>query len=558
MAGILGKLKWIIGADTQPFEKGLKNTESKSKAWSNRMQSNIVGAMKRIGGAIAAAFAVQKITQFATESVKLAAEAEGVVAAFKKLNKPTLLKDLRKAVQGTISDVELMKQAVRASNFKVPLNQLATFFEFATKRAAQTGESVDYLVGSIIDGIGRKSTLVMDNLGISATELQAEIKKVGDFGEAAGNIIAREMGKMGDVALTSAQRFQQLQAQTANLQAELGKELTPIINKLTSAAINAVKALGMLLDTDYEKAMRVSENAVNQFRVSLEQLFSSKSFTQAQNIEAAAMALGQRLGKVNKELTAEKATLEKLKSLRLVPEKDIKRHEERIRVLRDTMSLYKQMYIEVLKGVGIIKEETKAEQDVTEVIEKGNRALEERIELKEREQAVSTVKGTGGLNTDASELYGGMPDFLEDMDNLAILGNMVNNLFDDMAANDPFKAMGDSLKALILQLIQALVIASILSALTGGATSIGSFFGGLTGLNIPGFAEGGIVTGPTLAMIGEKPGSRGEAVIPLEKMDQVFGGMNSASQGGKLVAVVSGTDLKFILDRTNQNFNRFN
>ena len=66
-----------------------------------------------------------------------------------------------------------------------------------------------------------------------------------------------------------------------------------------------------------------------------------------------------------------------------------------------------------------------------------------------------------------------------------------------------------------------------MSALTGGATSIGSFFGGMTGLNIPGFAEGGIVTGPTLAMIGEKPGSRGEAVIPLEKMDQVFGGMNT-------------------------------
>ena len=31
MAGILGKLKWIIGADTQPFEKGLKDTESRTQ-----------------------------------------------------------------------------------------------------------------------------------------------------------------------------------------------------------------------------------------------------------------------------------------------------------------------------------------------------------------------------------------------------------------------------------------------------------------------------------------------------------------------------------------------
>ena len=65
------------------------------------------------------------------------------------------------------------------------------------------------------------------------------------------------------------------------------------------------------------------------------------------------------------------------------------------------------------------------------------------------------------LPTDAGKLYQGMPDFLEDMDNLAILGGMVNNLFDDMAAQDPFKAMSDSLKALVLQLIQALVIRSI-------------------------------------------------------------------------------------------------
>ena len=77
-------------------------------------------------------------------------------------------------------------------------------------------------------------------------------------------------------------------------------------------------------------------------------------------------------------------------------------------------------------------------------------------------------------------------------------------------------------------------------------------------MNIPGFAEGGIVTGPTLAMIGEKPGSRGEAVIPLEKMSQVLGSMGGGNRGGELTAVVSGTDLKFILDRTNQNFNRFN
>jgi phage-related protein len=46
--------------------------------------------------------------------------------------------------------------------------------------------------------------------------------------------------------------------------------------------------------------------------------------------------------------------------------------------------------------------------------------------------------------------------------------------------------------------------------------NIGGAIGGLIG-KIPGLAEGGIVTSPTLAMIGE--GGEPEAVIPLSKMN---------------------------------------
>ena len=114
-----------------------------------------------------------------------------------------------------------MQASVRAANFKVPLEQLATFFEFATNRAIETGESVDFLVNSIIDGIGRKSTLVMDNLGISATELQEEIRKVGDFGQAAANIISREMGKAGVVLDTTAVKAAQLKARFEDIKREV-------------------------------------------------------------------------------------------------------------------------------------------------------------------------------------------------------------------------------------------------------------------------------------------------------------------------------------------------
>ena len=53
-------------------------------------------------------------------------------------------------------------------------------------------------------------------------------------------------------------------------------------------------------------------------------------------------------------------------------------------------------------------------------------------------------------------------------------------------------------------------------------------------LPIPKYATGGIVTRSTLAMIGENPGSRGEAVIPLEKLDSMLAGGGFSGAGGSI------------------------
>lgn len=164
------------------------------------------------------------------DSTKAALEIEGVRNAFNKLNDPSLLDKLRDSVQGTVSDFTLMQSTVRADKFKVALEKLPVYFEFAKKRASETGQEVDYLVNSIIDGIGRKSTLVMDNLGISASELQNEVKLVGDFGIAAGNIIERELNKMGDVALTNKDKITQIKVAFENAEVVAGDFTIGAIN----------------------------------------------------------------------------------------------------------------------------------------------------------------------------------------------------------------------------------------------------------------------------------------------------------------------------------------
>lgn len=152
---------------------------------------------------------IKKVKEFVSESTEIAAQAQGIDHAFNRIANKDYLKSLREQTKGLISDFTLMKSAVRAENFDIPLNQLGKLLEFAQNRARDTGESVDYLVESIVNGIGRKSPLILDNLGISAVRLQEEVKKTGDFAAAVGKIVEEEMTKAGpaiDTATDSATR----------------------------------------------------------------------------------------------------------------------------------------------------------------------------------------------------------------------------------------------------------------------------------------------------------------------------------------------------------------
>lgn len=217
-----------IDGNAKGFKSAAEDAQRATEKMRNKMNSefkSISTSFNNMAGALGATIAVTSIVNFGKEVMLLAAKAEGVEIAFNRLNSPDLLNKLQVATRDTVADLVLMQKAVQAKNFKIPLEQLATYFEFATKRAIQTGESVDYLVDSIITGIGRKSVLVMDNLGISAVELQDEIAKVGDFGTAAGNIIRRELESMGDVADTQTIKLAQMATQVDNLKVSWGNFL---------------------------------------------------------------------------------------------------------------------------------------------------------------------------------------------------------------------------------------------------------------------------------------------------------------------------------------------
>ncbi len=105
-----------------------------------------------------------------------------------------------------------------------------------------------------------------------------------------------------------------------------------------------------------------------------------------------------------------------------------------------------------------------------------------------------------------------------------------------------------------LEPTSAFVAGVALLALAGvaraGVSKMGEKIGGGS---IPAMAEGGIVTGPTLALIGEGQGP--EAVIPLDKLDRFLNG--SGGQNVTVTGRLSGADLLISNERAGRQRSRY-
>lgn len=168
------------------------------------------------------------ITELINGGLEMAEQADGVTKAFNGLNQEGLLDNLRKATKGTVNDVQLMTAAVQANDFRIPLEDLGKYLEFAQLKAQQTGQSVDYMTNSIVTGLGRKSPLILDNLGISAAEISEKTKQTGDFMKAVAEIVDTQLAAAGETYISAADRAAQKTVELQNAQKALGDEILPL------------------------------------------------------------------------------------------------------------------------------------------------------------------------------------------------------------------------------------------------------------------------------------------------------------------------------------------
>ena len=231
---------------------------------------SVFGGNMMTKGAELAASAIRalgdEIISTGKQAMEMSVQSEGIRMAFERLNRPGLLDNLRAATHGTVNDLQLMQAAVKFEDFKLPLDELGTMLAFAQQKAKDTGQSVDYLVDSIVNGLGRQSTQILDNLGLSQAEVKERTKETGDMTVAVGQIIREQMQAAGDYVETATDRALKANAEYENSLVELGDRMRETFN------IGSMDEVNMYLKNELVQTMLFTVDVIGRAKDAIHSL----------------------------------------------------------------------------------------------------------------------------------------------------------------------------------------------------------------------------------------------------------------------------------------------
>lgn len=482
--------------DIKVNTKGTEKAQGKFK----KLGQSISGVSNLLKGAFAAA-----VIAGAFQMAKLAAEAEGVEIAFKRLNRSDLLDRLRAATKNTVSDLDLMKRAVQAQNFKISLEALPKLLEFAAQRARETGESVDYLVESLVLGIGRKSVMILDNLGLSAIEVREEFQKTGDMAVAVGNIINREQAANGVMLETTADKLAQVTTRWENMSAAIGGVIVELgyfslvdipdlfsygMSNFTRDTIKAQEAVEDLVEEVGEMGpqMDVLDRMMRKdLGGAAGENFKAISFEGKKATNVMEAVIGS-YAHYRKELIATAAEEEKLREFGLIwLVEQAQRHE-----------LQKAINIDNNEFVDILGQQLYGIQEIT---------------VAESKWEQSILDTASAIEYRNDKILGFADQFAGAMSFMLLSGELTFGRLADL-----FITM---LARMATEMAAKAAIFSIFDI--GGHLSLGG--AGTSLLDFLGFAKGGdfVTSGPQLIMVGDNPGGRERVQVTPESSPNISG-----------------------------------
>jgi len=218
--------------------------------------NKLLGKIVITAGDVVNAF--KAIARAIPEFARLGSEFTSVKQAFSSLaqsqgqDAKAMLDNMKELSAGTVSDMELMKQANNALLLGLPVDKFGDMLSIARSSAKATGQSMEFMLNSIVVGLGRGSKLMLDNLGIiiktedayknfaaaagTTADKLTEAQKKQAFINEALRIGKANADKMGKSTLTLADRMDKLKAGIQNTAAGLSQDMAPAFNVIISAA----------------------------------------------------------------------------------------------------------------------------------------------------------------------------------------------------------------------------------------------------------------------------------------------------------------------------------
>jgi hypothetical protein len=537
-------------------------------------------AVSSLKGIIGAAFAADAIIGFAKNVINVTAEFQKMEAV---LTNTLGSKSAAQVAMNQISDfasqtpfevAELTDAFVKLANrgFVPTVDQMRRLGDIASS----TGKSFDQLTEAALDAMtgeferlkefGIRASDEGDRVQFTFKGVTTEVEKtdsaIKDYilslGDAEG-----VTGAMAAISETTGGKISNLGDNFTQLYKALGDSSSGLISAILDVSNAFVNHLVKAIDSVNTIAAKTGQSGFKSF---MQQLWSLVNPVYAKQLEIVATGIKAIDEAENAHLLTNK---EQEKQTKAITEAEIKRAElaernnkKMIDSARKLNQEFLRMYDKMipkrnpfeLGNSNVSEKQLKNIADITEKL--FNPALKGAMDqgIIIPQEAIERIK----LAKDQQAQFNKEMSIAATL--TGMLGNTFQSAFEGMlnTGKVSFRGIIDGLKALIIRLIAAAAAAFALAAILGGlglgsfTLSGGGFLKGFKELfssmsGIPKFAKGGMVLGPTLAMVGDNSSGK-EAIIPFEKMGSFlsqYGTGGSQDLRVEVVGRLQGEDIYF-------------
>jgi len=221
--------------------------------------SKAVAGLKRQVGLLAAAWSAKEVIAFTLEMSKLAATARLTEQTFDKLaiaagsRATTELEILRKAVRGTLSDLELMRTVGAGVDAGLTFNQSTTALQFLRRYSLAFGKDFQQLTKTIFTGLQRGSVQFLDDAGIilSATDSMfagmGELEKKSALVGEAIRLMGEKMKHLPEIEENAATNADRLAVAWENIGLAIGDLAGPAMSKALELLADAATGMATFM-----------------------------------------------------------------------------------------------------------------------------------------------------------------------------------------------------------------------------------------------------------------------------------------------------------------------